>query len=622
MKWLSKVLWVGGFDPAVLQELSPFTRSKLTLLASLRLMSVLVVASAVGFAVFASTGSQWFGGLAALLALFVAGRLMMGVVRLRVAAGAPGVIRGEEAARNWRPSVFWVAFMLVLTAMTAQPALLALNWGLSERQLGTLIDERVLLNYARQRQVIQAGDNILRLQRAKANERLANDGSTLEDVASRRKALVIGAQTYRMAGPLNNPAKDARDLAAKFEQMGFDVTLSVDDEFPALQVAIHRYIESLQPGDISVLYYSGHGYQSSGHNFILPIDFNGADVQGIPVTPILEAINQRSPQMQVLLLDACRNYESDDKIFTGGLALVEGAKDSFFAMAAEPGKSALDGEPGANGLFTAAILRYIDQPDDIEALFRRIKDDVYNASLKVGFEQRPVTTNSLTDEYVQLVDPAIATPRIASPGAEGRSMLGEQSEGRRDLMTEVCPPLPGLAVDRQREHMLTCLRQRVEGIDSLLADWQDAAPRILLKNATAYRASLEQSGLLSERLAYLWATAPGQCALWTLFFVVFLNLSELVGLFYRKEIGSYLAGRNRLDTTLLEASFMQATHAIDRRLGTARHASWGDLHQEFLTVFNWQGPVEKQPLWSLELPKATTTRRAAVHKWLERGEDF
>ena len=610
-------LVAAGFDAAVLEELPQDSRARLARVAMLRRLAFLVIALATGTAAYTSMHGGWAGWTVG--ALFALGTwlLFTGLGRLRVSAGGPGVARGAEAAKDWQPGIVWPVFMLASALLAAQPLLLGLGWGATGPRLETYIGNRVALNVSRQRDLLLAGDNGLRLQRAQLAERLATGGAPLPTGSNRRKALVIGAQEYARAGALNNPVKDARELAAKLKAMGFEVSVSVDEPGDALQLRIDRHIQSLRPGDISVLAYSGHGFQRDGHNYIVPVDFDGRRVGGLRVTRILEAIDRRSPQLQVILLDACRSFESDGfRASTGGLAELQGGTNSFIAMAAQPGKEALDGPKGSNGLFTAAVLRHIDRPEDINVLFRRISADVAAAAREKDFKQEPVVTSTLQSEYVQLVDPAIAAPQSLLTGVAESGEGGAAGTIAAATEPEICPPAPGLASEQRQQLVLSCLRARIDAIDRMLADWRAVGPARLQQNADTYRRSLRGSGLLSERLSDMWSVAPVALALLSLLIAAALLAGELFERLYRGDVAAYFGRRNQRAIEMLERSHAGSEAAVERHLGTGRHASYLELDR-FRTPSDWKGPTVPAPLWVGDAPTPSRPQRQAIDQWIK-----
>ncbi len=605
-----------GFDAAVLEELPPEARHRLARIALLRQAAFLAIALATGIA----ANISMHGGLAGWTVgtLFGLGTwlLVSRMGRLLMSAGGPGVALGEAAVKDWKPGIIWPAFLFVAALLATQPLLLAVGWGGTAQRIGMLIDDRVAVHLSRQRDVLVAADNRLQLQRAQLSERLAVGGAAVPGRGTIRKALVIGAQQYVHAGVLINPAKDARDLAAKLQSMGFAVALSVDDPADSLQLKIFRYINGLNPGDISVFAYSGHGYQRDGHNYLVPVDFDAERVPGIQVTRILEAVSRRSPQLQVIILDACRSFESDGfRVSTGGLAVLDGGTNSFIAMAAKPGKVALDGTPGVNGLFTAAILRHIASPADINVVFRRVSADVSAQASRRDFTQEPVVTSTLQREYVQLIDPVRVAPQGLPTGGEPLAGGEAARKSAQRTPTEVCAAPPGYAAEQQREIVRTCLRRRMQAIDSMLAQWQQAGSSRLTENTRAYRRSLNDSGLLRERLSDMWTGAPVSLALVSLLVAVLLCAGEGLVWLHQRDLASYFERRNRRAIEQLERSHARNDGLVEQHLTAVRPESFRAFDR-FRTTFDWKGPVASPPLWTGNVTAPTSDQRAAIEGWI------
>ena len=124
-------------------------------------------------------------------------------------------------------------------------------------------------------------------------------------------ALVIGQSKYEQLPVLANPAKDARDIDRLLGDLGFDVDRVLNADGDELREAIARFEDEAKDADIALIYYSGHGIEAKGQNFIAPTDTDLAspDAAGdsmIAVQPILDALAKVAP-VSIVLLDACRS---------------------------------------------------------------------------------------------------------------------------------------------------------------------------------------------------------------------------------------------------------------------------------------------------------------------------
>ena len=93
--------------------------------------------------------------------------------------------------------------------------------------------------------------------------------------AQNRVALVIGNGAYRNS-PLHNPVNDARLMRNLLRKAGFSVTIVENARKKKLISAIRNFGNTLRYSDAALFYFSGHGNQYKGLNWLIPI---GANVQ-------------------------------------------------------------------------------------------------------------------------------------------------------------------------------------------------------------------------------------------------------------------------------------------------------------------------------------------------------
>jgi formylglycine-generating enzyme required for sulfatase activity len=223
--------------------------------------------------------------------------------------------------------------------------------------------------------------------------------------AGTRHALVIGNKDYPRQ-PLTNPVNDATDLAAALKAAGFAVALETNLNRDGMYKALDTFTGKLTPGDAALVYFSGHGLEVQGQNYLLPVDFDAAaeyQVRGraLNAGEILEALRPRGVAVSILILDACRNnpYRSWARSRSGGLAALQAdqADGAFIAFAAAPGQVASDNPTGRNGLFTKHLKEAIQQPGlSIDEVFSRVREQVFRES---GTGQRPYVTTGLIGRF-------------------------------------------------------------------------------------------------------------------------------------------------------------------------------------------------------------------------------
>ncbi|MGD9922767.1 MAG: caspase domain-containing protein, partial [Pseudorhodoplanes sp.] len=90
--------------------------------------------------------------------------------------------------------------------------------------------------------------------------------------AQDRVALVIGNANYVHAGALANPGNDARAIAGALREVGFEVTEGFDLGRAGMEDRIRIFLNRAAAATIALLFYAGHGMQSDGRNFLVPVD--------------------------------------------------------------------------------------------------------------------------------------------------------------------------------------------------------------------------------------------------------------------------------------------------------------------------------------------------------------
>ncbi len=209
--------------------------------------------------------------------------------------------------------------------------------------------------------------------------------------ADGRIALVIGNSDYRQSGwDLPNPAKDASLIKTTLERVGFEVQLVTNATEDQMEEAFQAYGDRLKaagPDAVGVFYYAGHGVQSQGLNYLVPVDANARTEQDLwrqapRLGDALQYIEAAGNSVNFVILDACRNnpLPSSSRDLSGGLAPVGRARGLLIAYATEPGFTALDGEED-HSPFTAALAAVLPIDGLIaEQVFKRVADRVSTAT--------------------------------------------------------------------------------------------------------------------------------------------------------------------------------------------------------------------------------------------------
>lgn len=225
-------------------------------------------------------------------------------------------------------------------------------------------------------------------------------------VSGPRYALIIGNSQYGSSlGRLPNPVNDAQSVAAALRAVGFNVDLVVDADQKGMKRAISRFGERLSTarGATGLFYYAGHGIQSRGTNYLIPVSAPiereaDLDLEAVAADTVLAQMEDAGAATSIVILDACRNMPlaRSFRSASRGLARMDAPNGSFVAYSTAPGAVAADGD-GRNSPFAVALVKQLGQKGTpIEVIFRGVRREVVEAT---GGRQTPWDSSSLLDPF-------------------------------------------------------------------------------------------------------------------------------------------------------------------------------------------------------------------------------
>ncbi len=238
----------------------------------------------------------------------------------------------------------------------------------------------------------------------------------------KRLALIIGNADYNLDGrvetteaaensarrtghapDLKNTLNDARDIREALARLQFDVSSYKENatglDMITLLDAFGKKIDAAGPDAVVLVYYSGHGMQIEGENFLVPAgaQLQGADYESMSARSMQTLLERVATPMKslkgqmrartgngvnVIILDACRNNPwSLAQRGTGGGGFADekwGMSQTMLVFSTEPGATAYDGgEADRNSPYTAALKMTIGTPNlDILNMFNTVSRTV------------------------------------------------------------------------------------------------------------------------------------------------------------------------------------------------------------------------------------------------------
>ena len=202
----------------------------------------------------------------------------------------------------------------------------------------------------------------------------------------KRLAFVIGSGSYSELPSLPNARRDATVIANRLADMGFDAVEIAEDVGREAFTGLPAYIAGrASEADIVVVFYAGHGVETGGVNYLVPVDAvleNEAELQTTALAlQDLTAAASKARRGALVIVDACRDdpfVEAKAVAASRGLArpAQETVPDRMHMGLAvsptpplnnvvlhstQPGQTAADGS-GLDSPFVVALLQTLSTP--------------------------------------------------------------------------------------------------------------------------------------------------------------------------------------------------------------------------------------------------------------------
>jgi Caspase domain len=259
--------------------------------------------------------------------------------------------------------------------------------------------------------------------------------------AEKRVALLIGNNAYQSVGRLQTAINDARGVGAALRGLGFSVIIAENQSRRAMSEALLAFDKAIEPGDIALFFFAGHGFEIRGQNYLLPTDIpevrEGQEElirdAAFPASRIIDRLQERGARTTVLVLDACRNNPFDRAggrglRGSGGLAAMTPAEGVFIMFSAGSKQIAMDRlsttDRATNSVFTRNLIRQLAEPDlTLVQIAKRLQIDVRQLAASVGGEQTPAYYDQVVGEIV--LNPSGRVKPATPPPAATAALLSD-----------------------------------------------------------------------------------------------------------------------------------------------------------------------------------------------------
>ena len=277
----------------------------------------------------------------------------------------------------------------------------------------------------------------------------------------RRVALVIGNGAYRAVPALANSDNDARLMAATLRDLGFTLIGGgpvLDADKTAMENSIRDFGRALKAGAIGLFYYSGHGIQANGENYLVPVSASiseEADIKYelVDIAYVLDEMAQAGNRLNIIMLDACRNNPlgNGTRALSGGLGQMAAPAGTVISYATQPNNVALDGL-GKDSPYTTALASALRKPGlDLFATFNEVGLEVKEATH--GRQQPWLSVSPIEGQFYFAGRGSAAPPQSADADA---AFWNEVKQSTRAIdLNEYITRFPNGRFTVEAQHRLT-----------------------------------------------------------------------------------------------------------------------------------------------------------------------
>ena len=204
----------------------------------------------------------------------------------------------------------------------------------------------------------------------------------------RGKAFVVGNDHYDQMKPdLDNAVNDAKAIHNTFQTLGFlMMPEAYDIDVETFDSLFEIFKSDLNKFDVGILYFSGHGVEIEGKNYLIMKNTPMTDLAkttirySVDLQSCLNELHHSGCKMIVVIIDACRDNPFEGKERGWGsvnLAPVFAPKGTMIAYSTSPGERAFDFGMKGHSVYTGALLAHLKEEGlEIETFFKKVRSTV------------------------------------------------------------------------------------------------------------------------------------------------------------------------------------------------------------------------------------------------------
>jgi formylglycine-generating enzyme required for sulfatase activity len=229
----------------------------------------------------------------------------------------------------------------------------------------------------------------------------------------KRHALLIANGAYESLPAVPAAREDAELLLSTLNELRFETTVHRDVRLAQMIGIESGFLKKLRPGDVALVYYTGHSLQVDGVNYLLPVDFKltkpdqfVAASQAYSVARLQQQLEEAKAGLKMILLESAAEVGPLLVLASNrGFAYPELVEPRLsVTVAMQPNMSAVRASNSQPGAFTRSVAEALKQPGlTLSEIMQRVQASVEKQS---GGKQRPMHFSNLTESFY-FIEPVV-----------------------------------------------------------------------------------------------------------------------------------------------------------------------------------------------------------------------
>ncbi|PKN73994.1 MAG: hypothetical protein CVU50_00015 [Candidatus Cloacimonetes bacterium HGW-Cloacimonetes-3] len=224
--------------------------------------------------------------------------------------------------------------------------------------------------------------------------------AAIGSVFAERKALVIANSMYGKV-LVNSAIADADSMEAALRTLEFSVLRHNNLRLSSITAAVDSFAQGISSSDEVVVYYSGHGTNASGVNYIVPSGVDLGNTQVYSKTAYsLSTLAQKLKlaKRSLIILEASRSWglSGSKAVSKPFVAMIPVSAKQVIVSAAQP-SSVVQLSLGTHSTFTQSLIERISTSEEgFNSIFPLVVSDVM---ARTGKLQQPWATGAFDGDF-------------------------------------------------------------------------------------------------------------------------------------------------------------------------------------------------------------------------------